>query len=327
MSEEPQELIEGRARPQLEGIARRLVIPAVLALLVLVVLALVADARELARAVAAFDYALLVPVLALSLVNYVLRFFRWQSYLDALQVELSRKDSIGVFLVGFVLSVTPGKAGELGKAWLARALGGGAARRTVAAVLAERVLDVLGMLVLIGIGALAFPQGLVIAAASLGGCALVLVVLAWESAARWAISLAAKLPGLGSRIEVLDEVYDHLRALLRPQILGLGLLLSTLAWGAEGVGFGVVVRSYSPEAGWLLSLFNYSASTLFGALSMLPGGLLASEGALTAMLGWQGVPTAAAASATLVIRGATLWFAVAIGLVALPFVLRRLRVS
>ena len=39
----------------------------------------------------------------------------------------SRGKSLAVFLVGFLLSVTPGKAGELGKAWLVRELGGGQA--------------------------------------------------------------------------------------------------------------------------------------------------------------------------------------------------------
>ena len=58
---------------------------------------------------------------------------------------------------------------------------------------------------------------------------------------------------------------------------------------------------------------------------MLPGGLLAAEGALTALLDSQGLDTAAAASATLIIRAATLWFAVLLGLAALPFVARWLR--
>ena len=52
--------------------------------------------------------------------------------------------------------------------------------------------------------------------------------------------------------------------------------------------------------------------------------MLASEGALTALLDVQGLETAAAASATLVIRGATLWFAVALGLLAVPYLTRRL---
>ena len=124
---------------------------------------------------------------------------------------------------------------------------------------------------------------------------------------------------------LLAEVYDHLRVLLRPSLLAFALPISVLAWGAEGVGFGLVVRHYAPGTSWLSSVSNYGLSTLFGALSMLPGGLLAAEGSLTALLGLQGLGTAAAASATLLIRAATLWFAVALGLAALPFVVRELR--
>ncbi len=105
------------------------------------------------------------------------------------------------------------------------------------------------------------------------------------------------------------------------------LALSFVAWGAEGLGFFLVVREYAPAAGLLASLFNYTAATVLGSLSMLPGGLLAAEGSLTALLGAQGLDTAAAASATLIIRAATLWFAVLLGLLALPALFRWLRAS
>ena len=59
----------------------------------------------------------------------------------------------------FLLSVTPGKAGELGKAWLVRELRGGPALRVIPAVLAERLTDLLGVLLLIAVGSLPFPAG------------------------------------------------------------------------------------------------------------------------------------------------------------------------
>ncbi len=61
---------------------------------------------------------------------------------------------------------------------------------------------------------------------------------------------------------------------------------------------------------------------MIGSLSMLPGGLLAAEGAITAALHAQGLGAAAASSTTLITRAATLWFAVVLGLFALPFVTR-----
>jgi uncharacterized protein (TIRG00374 family) len=302
-------------------------VPVVLALLVLVALILVSDGRQLLEELRRFDLWILVPVLGLSLVNYGLRFARWQLYLRKLESTIDLPGSLAVFLAGFVLSVTPGKAGELGKAWLVRHLGGGPARRTVAAVIAERVTDLSGVLVLTAIGAAALPRGPWIAAICLAAAIGLAAILAWAPLFHWILRLLKRLPRIGPHLEALDEAYERLRTLLEPAIQIQSVVLATLAWAAEGIGFWLVVRAYDPAASVAQSVFNYGVSTLAGAISMLPGGLLASEGALTALLDYQGLETAAAASATLVIRGATLWFAVGLGLVAVPYLVRRLRAS
>jgi uncharacterized membrane protein YbhN (UPF0104 family) len=312
----------GPAGSGVERLGRRLLIPLVLGVLVVVGLALAANPHELLRSLRGFDLRLLVPVLLLSLVNYVLRFLRWQLYLDRLEVTLSKGPSLAVFLVGFLLSVTPGKAGELGKAWLARELGGGPALRVVSAVLAERLTDLLGVLLLIAVGSLPFAGGPWIATAGVAGVALGVAVLTWRQVAEMLFRILGRLPVLGPRIPHLLELYGRLRSLLSPGLLLGALALSIVAWGAEGVGFFLVVREYAPEAGLLPAIFNYTGSTFLGALSMLPGGLGAAEGSLSALLHSQGLDTSDAASATLIIRGATLWFAVLLGFLALPFVLR-----
>ena len=296
-------------------------------MLALIGLILVADARQLAGRLRDFDLALLVPVLGLSLVNYALRFVRWEIYLKALGVRLARARSLGVFLVGFLLSVTPGKAGELGKAWLVRELGGGPALRAlrvVPAVVAERVTDLLGVFVLLSLGALPFPGGRWIAAAGLAAVAVAILLLTWQKGADLLFRLLKRLPVVGPRVHILTDLYGTLRGLLSPGRLAMALGLAVVAWGAEGVGFFLVVREYAPQAELLAALFNYTVSTCLGSLSMLPGGLLAAEGSLTALLDAQGLDTATAASATLIIRAATLWFAILLGLLALPYVLRKL---
>ena len=62
----------------------------------------------------------------------------------------------------------------------------------------------------------------------------------------------------------------------------------------------------------------FSLGSLAGALSFLPGGRGVAETSMTGLIRVLGdVPKAAAAAATVLIRLATLWFAVALGLVAL----------
>ncbi len=321
-SESEPELSIGR---RMSDMVRRLVLPLGLALVVLVGLMIYADARLVVEKVRQFDTSLIGPVLGLSLVNYGLRFVRWNLYLKRLELGLSLWRSLLVFLVGFVLTITPGKVGELGKAWLVREMGGGPARRAVAAVLAERLTDLLGVFVLACLGSFAFPGMARVAWIGLAVTAAGTALLAWPGFVNTVVSLLGRVSFLRSRIAILVDIQELLRRLLTPGLLATGLLLSILAWGAEGLGFALVVGVYSAEASWLAGIFNYSLASLAGGLAMLPGGLVATEGVLTALLGSQGMEASAAASATLIVRAATLWFAVLLGLAALPFTYRVLR--
>ena len=190
----------------LDRLGRRLLVPLVLGVLVTVGLALTAHPRALARSLRVFDLRLLVPVLALSLFNYGLRWVRWEIYLRRVGVTLSKGRSLAVFLVGFLLSVTPGKAGELGKAWLVRELGGGKALRVVSVVLAERVTDVLGTFVLIAIGTFPLAGGPWIAAAGVAAVVVTVVLMTWRRGAEWAFAILRKLPVIGPRVPHLVEM-------------------------------------------------------------------------------------------------------------------------
>jgi uncharacterized protein (TIRG00374 family) len=62
----------------------------------------------------------------------------------------------------------------------------------------------------------------------------------------------------------------------------------------------------------------YAIGNLAGSLSFLPGGLGVAETSMTGLLrALSGAPAAGAAAATVLIRLATLWYAVAIGVAAL----------
>jgi uncharacterized protein (TIRG00374 family) len=62
---------------------------------------------------------------------------------------------------------------------------------------------------------------------------------------------------------------------------------------------------------------------LVGALSFLPGGLGGTEASMVALLMLNNVAQSQAVAATVLIRLATLWFAVALGVIALSMAERR----
>lgn len=88
-----------------------------------------------------------------------------------------------------------------------------------------------------------------------------------------------------------------------------------------------VLRGLGVAGSFLLlqqSTFVFAASTLFGLVSFLPGGLGVSEGSSTLMLE-RLIPldAGAATTATIIIRFCTLWFGVTLGALALAIFSRR----
>ncbi len=262
----------------------------------------------------------------LAALNYLIRFAKWELYLARLGVRVPRRRSLGIFLAGFSLTVTPGKVGEVLKSYLLRESDGVPMARTAPIVVAERVTDLVALLLLAvgGAGAFAASRGALWAGLAL--VAALMTVVAVRPLGEAAIRLVGKLP-LGRRVAPkLGEFYASTRTLLGPAPLLAATAISVAAWSCECLAFWLILRGFPGVAVPLgACTFIYAAMTIAGAVSFLPGGLVVQEGGMVklvcAIAVGVGEPTAFAA--TFVTRLCTLWFAVAVGLVALLVVRRR----
>jgi uncharacterized protein (TIRG00374 family) len=289
-----------------------------------------ADAGRVGAALRTFSWGMALLACALAAGNYLVRFGRWQYYLRVLGLRVAPRDSLLVFLAGFSLTVTPGKLGEAVKAFLLRASHGYPVARTAPIVIAERVTDLLALLLLALVGVFHFDVDrrflIVGAAAVLGG----VLVVSVDPLAEAALAIAERLPGLRKVAPKLREMHVSTAALLHPKPLLLATALSTFSWFLECLAFWVVVGGFD---GAFLELraatFIYAAMTVAGALSFLPGGLGVTEAGMLALLVkfGTGIGRGEAAAATFVTRAATLWFAVALGLPALIAYARRKHVA
>lgn len=297
---------------------------------VYVVFSIWADARSVGRALADFHWLIALAALGLAFLNYLVRFGRWHYYLKVLGLSIPAGHSFLVFLGGFSLTVTPGKLGEVVKALLLRESHGIAAARTAPIVVAERLTDLMGLLLLACVGIFTFktdPRFLVIGASLI---VFGLVVISVQPIATFFLRLFARLPGLRKIAPKLEEAYQTTAALLRPAPLLLGVVLSTVSWFFECAAFWAVVHGFAGASVNLqAATFIYATMTVAGALSFLPGGLGVTEAGMLAMLGELavGCGRSVAAAATFVTRLCTLWFAVIIGIAALLIFARRTKIT
>ena len=296
---------------------RRIVPVLLFAVVVLTCFAVGRDVSRTRAALASFDSRAFAAACALALGNYLLRFLKWEFYLARLGIRTVPKvESLLIFLSGFVLTVTPGKVGEVFKSVVLETRQGIALARTAPIVLAERLTDVAGVVVLIAVGTLDFSGGGLWASLGAAIVALALVSVSSRRVADAAFSWMERSPAAHA-VPKLREAHANLRALVAPGALVVPSLLSIAAWGLECLALAVIVRGFGVEVSLTRSTFFYATATLAGALVPVPGGLGITEGMLQEQLvHLGGVEGSVATVAMILVRLATLWFAVVVGLVA-----------
>lgn len=311
----------------IDKIFRRLVLAAVLGAVVFAAFGFYADLSELHKSLARFDWWFLPPALALVVASYALRFVRWEYYLRRVGVALARGESASIFLSGFVMSVTPGKFGEVFKSFLLREAHGAAIARTAPIVVAERLTDLISLVFLCAAGILTFDYGAVVVGVCAALCAVVVVLISSRRLAHACIELTGRVPGVRRLSDKLHEMYDSMADLVRPAPLGVASALGVLAWLAECAGVYLLCLGVGPDAAgvsFTLATFIHGFATIFGAITMLPGGIGATEGSMTGLLVLLGkLPQAPAIALTLLVRVCTLWFGVGVGVTALALRRRR----
>lgn len=261
--------------------------------------------------------------LVLSLVNYLLRFVRWQFFLKLLGHDVPHIQSLTIYIAGFGLTIVPGKAGEAVRSLFLNTRGM-SYKSSLAAFFSERLSDLLGVLALASIGFWAFesarPVIVGLGAVMLAG----LLMLRQPGCGTWLQQLATRF--LPTRFHhVLENVaalFGDIKRCLQGGPLLSGLMLSIVAWGAEAYAFHLILQWMETPVSWQVAVFIYAFSMLVGAISFLPGGLGGVEATMIGLLILVGTSQPSALAATVIIRLTTLWFAVVLGLLALLLMLK-----
>jgi len=254
---------------------------------------------------------------ALSLFNYVLRFWRWDVYLRALEAPLPLRASLSLYFATYVMVITPGKIGEVFKAGILRERYGVPLAKGIPIILAERAYDLLAVIILAVLGIFFWPGPLTGMTTGLAAAACIPVLLFLFQRPRVRQMLVRKAAGnkLLSRHRVgVQDSLESLGKLLAPGQTVFSLVLSTVAWLAECMGLYVACHGLGFPVGWGEAVFIYAAGTLVGSLSFLPGGLGGTEATIIYLLTRLEMHGATAAAVALLVRLFTLWLAVLIGL-------------
>lgn len=285
------------------------------------------DVAKLRAALSHFAWWTFAAALGLALGNYFLRFLKWQYYLARLDVRgVPWVESLTIYLAGFALSVTPAKAGEVFKSALLLSARGVPVARTAPIVVADRLTDLISLILIAVCGSFWFEGGRLPAIAASVMVAGLLVFIFVPPLGEAVLRVAERFPGGRAIAPKARQAYAALRVLAGPSALIVPTVLSLMAWGLECIALWVVCVGLDRAVSLAVAFFTYSVATIAGAVMMLPGGVGGTEATMEALLlqlSSPRMPQEAAAAATLVVRFATLWFAVLVGAAALGVFRRR----
>lgn len=256
------------------------------------------------------DFSLrLLLACGLTFVSLVLRALRWIYLLRRSETRIPIRDAYIGYFAGLSLLLAPFLLGEiLVRGYVHRARG-----RVPTATIAivnvwERLLDVAAI------------AALVAAAAALSGR-----LTAWPLAAgvAFAVTLlplvrAAALRGVTALVRPLARLEGRPAPVMFSRLASGGtwataLATSVVIWLLPGLGFWALGNAWGPALGALDAQLAYSSSTLLGAVTLAPAGVLVAGGRLLAVLEAAGVSVTGAVLSVLGIRLATAGFSTILG--------------
>jgi glycosyltransferase 2 family protein len=292
--------------------------------------------ESVTAALRVFPSWLLIPLIGTQLAVAISRFLVWQFYLGVIGArdKITVWDSAVLFVSGFVLVMSPGKAAELLKAVLLKIKTGVPVTRSAPIVIAERVVDGLSVIIILTVSLLLMNEQLSLGDYADASRAIVfftaavltlgLIVVQIAPLAYFVLNgMIGKLPLIKRLHQPLVDFYEssreifQLRNLIPAALRGLGVYIFS------SIGFILILWGFGLELNSTLILqavFINGVTAAIGALSFVPNGAGVTELSTAAMLMAIIAPanplmTSGAAAAAALLQGFFhKWFRVLLGL-------------
>ncbi len=266
----------------------------------------------------------IIPILALELLAFIVRGIRQRVFLAKLGIKVSMIQSCKIFMAGYSMIATPGGSGEIIKSHFLKQNHGTSFSKTIPLVFIERFHDLLAATTIIAITLFLSYHWEGMAITVLSSSLLVLIYIFLRN-----MKLMSKIQIKLSTVKILrkfiptSEFNEGLNSLVTPKITLFGWLISFPSWFIEAISAYFAFLSFGINLNFIdTTQFTFS-STLFGALSLLPGGIGVTEGSLIGLIISKGVQFATASALVLFIRLTSIWFATALGFVSAHYLLNQ----
>ena len=282
------------------------------------------DFQEFSVNISQFEFSYLPIILAFVFLGIIIRGTRQQLLYKQIEVFISFKTGILLYISGLSMIVTPGGSGELIKSYYLKKNFGYPLAKTFPVVIMERLLDLAGISgVLLIVGLLLGNYNIILLMLILlSVVSLIFVSGKKEKLFNFLLSILEKIPILKKQATSFSESYQVFGELTSSKIMTKTLGLSFFVWMTDAIMIYFIFIGFNLNFDIIFSTFSMYSSLLLGVLTMVPAGVGVTEISFVEILKGEGVDTAVSTSLVILFRLVTIWFLTALGFCATRYFLK-----
>jgi len=303
---------------------KKILISIIIGIAIFATLSIYSDFNKITKIFLTFNYKYIPIILILAPLNYCFRYIKWNYYLKKVNICIKSKDNMLIFASTLAMTVTPGKIGELLKSYLLKEKYNIPISQTAPLIMTERLTDGISMIILASFGVLIYNYGKGILFFVILFMLIFIFLVQSPKIINTLINLLGKIKILKKHLESFKIFYQNTYTLFKIKPLLFAIIVGIISWSFEGLIIFLTLKAMDTKISLLASVFIVSFSSIVGAISMLPGGLLAAEGSIFGLLLLMKIPKDIATVTTIVTRFSTLWLGVLIGIIALFLIQKKM---
>lgn len=283
------------------------------------------DFSKFSSNIGQFKFEFLPIILGLSFASYFMMGIRQKILLKRLGIELEIKESLLLYFSGLSMSVTPGGVGEAIKSYYLKKKYGHSVSKTFPLVFIERFHDLAVVISVIAFTLIFLQISEVIIIVSI---IIPLIIIAYILVR--IKKLFIKTINFFKRIKKLEKVFDNISKSYDGMYEMLDPKTTIKVWAigiVSQVFFALSIYSiflaFDQDFGFIFTTEVVYSSILFGAISLLPGGVGLTEISTVNFLTDKGMEISLATSIVIMSRLATIWFSTIMGLITTKIFLKK----
>ena len=282
------------------------------------------DFEEFSINISQFDFSYLPIILAFVFLGIIIKSLRQQLLYKQIEVCISFKTGILLFISGLSMEATPGGSGELIKSYYLKKKFGYPLAKTFPTVIMERLLDLTGIAgILLIVGLLLDNYNIIsLMLILLSTLSLIFASGKKKKLFNFLLSIIEKIPILKKQASSFSESYQVFGELTSGKIMTKTLGLSFFVWMTDAIMIYFIFVGFNLNFDIIFSTFSMYSSLLLGVLTMVPAGIGVTEVSFVEILRGEGVDTATSTSLVILFRLVTIWFLTVLGFCATRYFLK-----